>query len=380
MSATLAISYVSIRASSRFLKNRLKSDFASFDAVRLAVAPGSPAFPVVSAFVVPAVLFASFASLAFHFSDELERLSSTGYDIFVLNLSESGASFVRSEYPRSESYSIIRARISKINGKTLSEHLEGNPPRQFTREFNVTSSPLPEAVIRGENRPVSVGEVSLDDEFSRQLGVNVGDRITFSVMGREFELLAVNVRQSLREGIRPFFYFSVASGEFGNVPLSYFVAASVDDVEAFKASVLNSAGNSVSFVDVRETVAIVRSAAERIVPAVWAFLFAVGALSVTVGISALSSLAVFRAQREKTYRSIGADKRFLRRQALATLAFYSAAAFAASAAVAFPAVWGGILAVSFLEFSPSAAIKAVGVLFAFLISASLAVAAFERRS
>lgn len=182
MSATLAISYVSIRVSSRFLKNRLKSDFASFDAVRLAVAPGSPAFPVVSAFVVPAVLFASFASLAFHFSDELERLSSTGYDIFVLNLSESGASFIRNEYPRSESYSIIRARISKINGKTLSEHLEGNPSRQFTREFNVTSSSLPEAVIRGENRPVSVGEVSLDDEFSRQLGVNVGDRITFSVM------------------------------------------------------------------------------------------------------------------------------------------------------------------------------------------------------
>lgn len=199
-------------------------------------------------------------------------------------------------------------------------------------------------------------------------------------MGREFELFAVNVRQSLREGIRPFFYFSVAPREFGNVPLSYFVAASTEDVEGFKSFVLKSAGNSVSFVDVRETVAIARSSAEKIVPAVWAFLFAVGALSVTVGISALSSLSVFRAQREKTYRAIGADRRFLGRQAIATLAFYSAAAFLAAAIVAFPAVWGGILSVSFLEFSPSAATKAVGVLFAFLVSASLAVAAFERRS
>ncbi len=172
IAAILALSHAAIRLTSRFLKHRLRSDFASFDAVRLAVAPGSPAFPVVSAFVVPAVLFASFASLAFHFSDELDRLSSSGYDVFALNLSEDSAAAVVAEYPQSESYSIIRARISKINGKTLSEHFGENPSREFTREFNVTSSFLPEAVIRGDDRPVSVGEVSLDDEFSRQLGVN----------------------------------------------------------------------------------------------------------------------------------------------------------------------------------------------------------------
>ena len=94
-----------------------------------------------------------------------------------------------------------------------------------------------------------------------------------------------------------------------------------------------------SFVDVREAVGIVRSAAERIIPAVWAFLAAIALLSVTVGIAALSSLKGFRAARENAYRAIGATRGFLRRQAVHTLGFYVVSAFFAAAVVAFPAVW-----------------------------------------
>lgn len=187
---------------------------------------------------------------------------------------------------------------------------------------------------------MKIGEVSLDDEFSKSLRIGVGDTVTFSVMGREFDLKALNVRASDREGTRPFFYFSVASGEFSRVPPSYFVAASVPDTEVFKSETLKASGPYVSFVDVREAAGIVRSAADKILPAVWAFLIAIASLSVTVGIAALSSLKGFRAAREKTYRAIGATKKFLRRQSLHTLVFYVVSAFLAAAVVAFPAVWG----------------------------------------
>lgn len=168
--------------------------------------------------------------------------------------------------------------------------MDGEPSREFSREFNVTSSALPDAIISGEDRPLRIGEVSLDDEFSKSLGISVGDEVTFSVMGKEFALKSINVRESDREGVRPFFYFSVAEGEFARLPPSYFVAASVPDTEKFKSEVLRLSGSYVSFVDVRETVEIVRSAADRILPAVWAFFVAIAALSVTVAIAALSSL------------------------------------------------------------------------------------------
>lgn len=89
--------------------------------------------------------------------------------MFAIYLKAPDADAVRKEFPKSEAYSVIRARVSKINGKTLSEHLEGEPSREFTREFNITSSPLPDAVISGAKREVGLGEVSLDDEFSRRL-------------------------------------------------------------------------------------------------------------------------------------------------------------------------------------------------------------------
>ena len=46
-------------------------------------------------------------------------------------------------------YSILRARISHINGKTLVEHLgTENPSGEFTREFNVTLSPLENTILK----------------------------------------------------------------------------------------------------------------------------------------------------------------------------------------------------------------------------------------
>lgn len=380
ISSVLLLSYVSIRAVAKAFRKASSGNFALFDAVRLSLSPGSPAFPVVSAFVVPAVLFASFASLAFHFSSELERLSSSGYDVFALNLQPEDVDAVRAEFPKSEAYSVIRARISRINGKTLSGHLNGEPSREFTREFNVTTSALPESVVEGTDRPVKKGEVSLDREFADNLGIGVGDTVTFSVMGREFDLVAVNVRESVREGLRPFFYFQVAPGEFSDVPLTYFVAASTPDAEFFKTETVRLSGAYVSFVDVRQSVAIVRNAAERILPAVWAFLSAIAFLSVTVAVAALSSLRHFRNAREKTYRAMGASREFLRKQAFHTLFFYAASALATAVVVAFPAVWGGIASVSFLEFSLPAALKAVGVLFAFLLFAVSMVAAYERKA
>ncbi|MDQ1344462.1 MAG: putative transport system permease protein [Patescibacteria group bacterium] len=380
ISAVLLLAYFAIRLVARAFFSVSSDNFALFDSTRLALSPGSPAFPVVSAFVVPAMLFASFSSLAFHFSSELERLSTSGVDVFAINLLPKGMESVRAAFPHSEAFSIVRARISKINGRTLSEHLEGEPSREFSREFNITSSSLDEDVIAGADRPIRTGEVSLDAEFAQNLGIGVGDRISFAVMGREFELQAVNVRESLREGIRPFFYFQTAPGEFANVPVSYFVSASTPDVETFKTEVVKVSGPYVSFVDVRQAVAIVRSSAERILPAVWAFLVAIAALSVTVATAALSSLRNFRASRERAYKAIGASREFLRRQAVHTLVFYAVSAFAAAGILAFPAVWGGIASVSFLKFSLPAALKAMGVLFGFLLFASGAVAAYERKS
>ena len=80
----------------------------------------------------------------------------------------------------------------------------------------------------------------MDDEFSKRLGVSVGDTITFLLSGRDITLTVANIRESVREGFRPFFYFSFDPIEFANAPRTYFVADYAPDVEAWKKQILTA--------------------------------------------------------------------------------------------------------------------------------------------
>lgn len=80
----------------------------------------------------------------------------------------------------------------------------------------------------------------MDDDFRKRLGVSIGDTITFLLSGREITLTITNIRESIREGFRPFFYFSFDQDEFRNAPRTYFVAEYASDVEAWKKRILDA--------------------------------------------------------------------------------------------------------------------------------------------
>ena len=47
-----------------------------------------------------------------------------------------------------EMYSVLRARIRSVNGRSLVEHLgTPNPTGEFTREFNITTTPLDNEIL-----------------------------------------------------------------------------------------------------------------------------------------------------------------------------------------------------------------------------------------
>ncbi len=370
--ALLALSAFAVRALSGRSKAWKERSFAVFDAFRLSGAPGSPAFATVSAIAVPAVLLAYFASFAFHFSEELDRLSSNAVDAFALNLRARDLPAALSvPATKAEPFSILRARIVAVNSVPLAEFFgPSGESREFSREFNLTSSPLPDRIEKGKRGTPDLGETSVDREFADRLGIGMGDRVTFSVMGREFPLVVSSIRESSREGIRPFFYFQVAEGEFANAPPSYFLSVNVPDPTEYGRRLVGAVGSHVSFVNVSETVSLVQSAASAILPVVWAFLAVVALLAFSVVVAVFSSVRKFRTERERSYRLLGADRNFLRKEALAATAFTFAAAFAVTAAASFPAAWGALLSAPFLRFSWTAAVFSVAATLAFLLISS----------
>lgn len=80
----------------------------------------------------------------------------------------------------------------------------------------------------------------MDDDFASRLGVDVGDTVTFLLSGREITLTIANIRESVREGFRPFFYFSLDPVEFARAPRTYFVAEYASDTEEWKRDILSA--------------------------------------------------------------------------------------------------------------------------------------------
>jgi putative ABC transport system permease protein len=135
-------------------------------------------------------------------------------------------------------YSILRARISKINNKTLAEHLgTPKPSGEFTREFSITTSPLDNDILRGK-KIITKDEVSIDDDFAERLKIDLGDRIEFLLSGKSISLTIGNIRESKREGFAPFFYFSFDPDAFRTAPKTYFVSAYAVDTEKWKQGIL----------------------------------------------------------------------------------------------------------------------------------------------
>lgn len=104
----------------------------------------------------------------------------------------------------------------------------------------------------------------MDDEFARRLGVGVGDTVTFLLSGREISLEIANIRESVREGFRPFFYFSFDPVEFARAPRTYFIAEYANDTELWKRDILSASGPHVTFIDIESILTIVRDISAKV--------------------------------------------------------------------------------------------------------------------
>lgn len=125
-----------------------------------------------------------------------------------------------------------------MNGQSLAEHLgTPKPTGEFTREYNITTSPLENRIIRGK-AVIAPDEVSMDSDFAGRLGVDLGDRIEFLLSGKSISLTIASIRDSKREGFAPFFYFSFDPDTFRTAPKTYFVSAYASDTEQWKKSIL----------------------------------------------------------------------------------------------------------------------------------------------
>ncbi len=173
----------------------------------------------------------------------------------------------------------VRARVAAINGEPFDF---SNPEMReqqgrIGREFAVTYRPnldQNESIISGEwwnSEPSDAPEVSVIDDMSETLNVEVGDYITFDISGRKIPAYVSSIRKIDVRNTRTAFVFVFRPGSLEKAPQS-FVATILSRLNPTQRAKLQRATlerfPNVQVIDVADIIAVVQNLVNNFVLAI----------------------------------------------------------------------------------------------------------------
>lgn len=222
-------------------------------------------------------------------------------------LAEHGATSV-------ESTSVIMARIAAVQGVAVSALLDDSRGRArwvLSREQRLTfaadlppsntltaAAPLPTGVARARAattlwRDPARAEVSLEARFAEDLGVGLGDTVTFDVQGVPLELVVTTVREVDWATFRINFFIVVEPEALTGAPGWELVAANVDAAreDGLQTAIARALPN-VSVLRLRPLLEKISAIVQRVALAVQVLGFAVALTGLAIlGVAALATAA-----------------------------------------------------------------------------------------
>jgi len=220
-------------------------------------------------------------SLQTSLQNELDGgMSGNAPSLFLFDIQEEQVSdlkdFVKNRKQKLLSLSpLIRSRLTFINGEPLiidnkkALTREGEREKRFqNRGINLTyrqGTYQDEKIVKGNSLSIYSGEglpdISLEQRYADRIGVNIGDELTFDIMGIEQKAIVKNIRRVRWTSFQPNFFISFAEGVLDNAPKT-FLAAIPKMTELQKAEVqrdLYDEFPNVSAVDLDRLVEKIRS-------------------------------------------------------------------------------------------------------------------------
>jgi len=223
---------------------------------------------------------------------------------------------------------VLRARVTGVQGRNV--HLEGyeevREERRLRREFTVTYRNHLEAnetILDGsfwDESPSTDAEVSIEEDFQEDVGIQVGDVMRFDILGREVSARVTSIRDVDWDDARNGgFMFVFRPGALTDAPHTFlgFVKAPFDATAraTLQRDIVTEFPN-VSIVDLREILLTLRGVVEKLALAVTL----VGAIALISGAMILvGSVAMTKFQRQyeaSILRTLGASGKTVRKMVL----------------------------------------------------------------
>ncbi len=176
---------------------------------------------------------------------------------------------------------LVRARMTAINGQDVGQISFEDPQgeRWAKRESNLSFGDqvqIGNQITEGVWWPAGTArhEVSVEVDFGRELGVKMGDVLTFDIAGEPVEATISSFRTVEWDTFRPNFFMVLSPAALKGYPASYITALFAQDKDSKKILTLMREFPSVTVIDLDASLAQVRDVMDKASLAVQAvFLF-----------------------------------------------------------------------------------------------------------
>lgn len=250
-------------------------------------------------------------------SDWQRTLPENAPNAFALNISESEkntylAALDNAHIERSAAYPIMRGRLTHINGQEAKHYAQNGEESSdaLRRELNLTwAEQLPDynPILQGEWQ--SHNGVSVEQEVASDLGLKLGDTLSFTINSQVVTAKVNTIRQVEWREMKPNFYFIFSPDVVQNLPVSYLISFRVLPEHDALLSQLSRQHPTVSLMDIRTMGAKIQALLTQIVWSV-TVLATLGVLAGVLLIFTLLRLSLSQRQQEiRLYRTLGASRR-----------------------------------------------------------------------
>ncbi|NLS13325.1 FtsX-like permease family protein [Vibrio sp. SM6] len=215
---------------------------------------------------------------------------------------------------RSPAFPLIRGRLSEINGRSINEiSLSDDGRHDIDRELNLTwRDILPSYNVELEGQWGKPHSVSVEQSIAEDLGVTLGDELTFVISGQAYSANVISIRQVEWREMKPNFYFIFSPDVLAALPSSYFVSFRAEDTQQDVLNQLARQHPTVSMLDTRVMGAKIQSLVEQLVASI-TILAILGVVAGVLLIFTLLRLSLSQRQQElRLYRALGASRKRIR--------------------------------------------------------------------
>ncbi len=241
-------------------------------------------------------------------------------------------------------YPVVRARLTEINGESVREAVtkeEDRAERALNRDLSLTeSNQLPDSNLMKEGRlAAQPGEVTVESKLAGSLGLQLGDRLTFTGPAMPIVATVTGFREVDWESFAPNFYFMFAEGTLSAQNRTWITSFFLPENKSAELSTLVAHFPQISLLDVNAILSslqdIVRQASQA---AMWVGGLLMMAAMLVLGAALLTTADQLRRDNSLLV-TLGADTGLLRKTAALQAFFMAGSAALLASLIHLLALW-----------------------------------------